>query len=235
MKSVIINDAYSQLRISGLTTDPNPEELTIALNRLENMAHEWAARGICSGYNFQPDPDTGDDLGVERKYWQAYSTNLAIRLMPDFGIQAGQALISQATQSLSAISSDSAKERLNRSQYPDRQPIGSGNRRTRIRRFYPGTVSVNTCTKLCVGNINVYTEDFQAYLTKNEDIDSYTIESEQLSILQDSNTLKEINYEIEAVEPCLCAVKITMNTTLGRITTRFKEFEVLDCATNSIT
>jgi len=41
-----LSAAYSKLRISGLTVDPNPSDLELALNELENMMAELASRGI---------------------------------------------------------------------------------------------------------------------------------------------------------------------------------------------
>ena len=53
-----INSAYSKLRISGLTVDPSPEDLSLALMTFENMMSELEmGRNICMDYNFEVDPD----------------------------------------------------------------------------------------------------------------------------------------------------------------------------------
>ena len=49
-KADIIADAYSQMRISGLTVEPTPEDLELALVRLENMGAEFESRKMSAGY-----------------------------------------------------------------------------------------------------------------------------------------------------------------------------------------
>jgi hypothetical protein len=65
----LISGAYSKLRISGLTVQPTPEDLELALTRLENtMAEIEGARNICLGYNFedQPDPNSVSNIPIGR-------------------------------------------------------------------------------------------------------------------------------------------------------------------------
>ncbi len=40
LKVDILNDAYSKIRISGLTVTPTPPDLELSLNRLESMMSE---------------------------------------------------------------------------------------------------------------------------------------------------------------------------------------------------
>ncbi len=139
-KGEVVTNAYSQLKISGLTSNPRPEELENALNRLESMMAEFNGRNICLDYAFEDVPDLATSTEVDVQFNQMMETNLATRLIPDFGKKAAQddslnELKKQATQSLSNASARSAM--LNRGIYPRRQAVGSGNtfRWQRWRRF----------------------------------------------------------------------------------------------------
>lgn len=139
-KGEVINNAYSQLRISGLTAEPQPNEIAKALKRLESMMAEYDGRNICLDYNFQETPTLDASTGVDIQFDQMMETNLAVRLVPDFGKKISQddslvLLGKQASQSLSNASARSAI--VNRAIYPRRQAIGSGNtfRWQRWRRF----------------------------------------------------------------------------------------------------
>ena len=68
----IILGAYSQLRISGITRSPTPEDLETALCRLENMAAEWDTVGTSVGYNFEDEPDPNSNSGIKRGYRHAF-------------------------------------------------------------------------------------------------------------------------------------------------------------------
>ena len=67
-KGDIINRAFSALRISGITADPSPEDLELALGKLENMAAELAGRNIHTNFAFEDDPDPNTPHNMERKF-----------------------------------------------------------------------------------------------------------------------------------------------------------------------
>ena len=132
-----INCAYRRGAISGLTRQPTPEELTVALHRLENMAHRWAKQNICVGYNFEETPDINAKHNVPREYWDAFESNLMMGLLADFGKVATAELASTARTSFSWMVSQTAV--IPEVCYPSRMPIGSGNRTWgRYRGFYRG-------------------------------------------------------------------------------------------------
>lgn len=198
----ILNDAYSQLRISGLTVDPTPEDLTVALSRLEDMAAEWATRNICTNYNFEDDPQPNSPTNVKRGFKQAFSTNLAVRLIPDFNKAVPATLQLQASQSLSNLSSATAQVR--QVQYPRRQPRGSGStlRYNRWNRYYrPQDEAPLSCAtnKMDIGDINDFTEHFDAYLNDGETLASYVLQADSgLTILSQSLGSPDINYRVRA-------------------------------------
>ena len=46
---------------------------------------EFEERDICVNYAFEDTPDTGTPHNMERKHWFGFETNLALRLLMDFG------------------------------------------------------------------------------------------------------------------------------------------------------
>lgn len=228
----IILDAYSQLRISGITVDPTPEDLEVALSRLEDMAAEFHSRNMDGGFNFEDQPDPNSDSGIQRAYKQAYATNLAIRLVPDFNKDVPQILFNQAVQSASNLSGRTAKVRM--TEYPGRQARGSGNtqRFFRWQRFYRhgerSDLSDET-NQIYSGDVNDYVEHFDAYLDKSETIASFTIEADStLTISNTSNNDTDVLYRVTASSEYNRSAKvfITVTTSAGRVTTRIIEFEV---------
>lgn len=233
----VINDAYKQIRISGLTVVPTPEDLELALNRLENMMSEFeGSNNICLEYNFELEPDPNSRTNVTRNFWHMMSTNLAVRLVADFGKQVPPTIMAQASQSLSSAVSVSASESLQQVQYPRRMPRGSGNtlRFNRWRRFQrPQEKAPNSCAtnNIVIGDIDDYTESFRAYLNDAETIDSFTITADNaLSILSSANNDPVINYSIKAVEDSAQGayqqVKIVITTSDARVETRFIDFNI---------
>ncbi len=233
-----INDAYSQLRISGLTVDPTPEDLEIALDRLEGMASEWAERNICSSYNFEDEPDPNSITNVKRAYKQAYSTNLAIRLMPDFGKQPSIVLMAQASQSLSNLSARSAFDRVQEVPYPTRMARGSGNtlRYNRWNRFYRNQGNaLNSCKtiQMFIGDVNDYVEHFDAFLNDGEVISAVVTQPDDgLNIDSSSFTDNDFSYRIrvtgtsDGTQNDVRQLTLIMTTDAGRIETRVITFNI---------
>jgi hypothetical protein len=230
--------AYSQLRISGVTTNPIPGELDLALDRMENMAAEWNSSNICSGYNFEDEPDPNSDLGVPREHWQAFDTNLAIRLIPDFNKQVPPILMALASGSLSNLSARSAMNRVQQVPYPSRHPRGSGNthRYYRWNAFYQQTARApNSCktNDMIYGDVDDFVEHFDAYLDSGEEIASYSLVAESgINIQTDSNTTTDVNYRVLAEKPNESSSGITRQltiiviTTTGRVETRYVYFNL---------
>lgn len=227
--------AYSKLRISGLTVDPNPSDLELALNELENMMAELASRGIEVGYNFELNPDPNSDLGVPQQFWNMINCNLAVRLIADFNKTVPDSLLMQASQSMSNASARCAADRVRQVQYPSRQPVGSGNRvYSRWARFYGGDqLPPNAPSTLAImqGEVNDFTESFEAYLGKDEAIASYAAVCDTgLVILSSANASPLITYRLAAPDTITAGVwqqvKITITTDIGRVDIRVLNFEV---------
>jgi len=237
-KGDIINRAFSALRISGVTVDPSPSDLELALNKLENMAAEFAGRNICTNYFFEDEPDPNTPHNMERKFWHSFDVLLAVRLMPNFGKgeKPDVVLIRQGSAGFSFLSSATA--RVNPVQYPSRMPKGSGT--TLLRRwgkfFETQDRSPNSClTKtMYIDDIRTFTENFDSILEDGDDISAYTIEANTgLTINSDSLTTPIVTYNVTADGnsdgtgiPYL-NVKIIVTTTDGIVETRIINFRIL--------
>jgi hypothetical protein len=228
----IIRGAYSQLRISGLTLQPSPDDLELALARLENMAAELEARGIATEYNFEDEPDPNSDSLLPRGYWHGFECNLAVRLVPDFNKNASPVLFAQAAQSISVISAISAKNKLQQVSYPNRQPVGSGNIYTRWQRFYrqPNPSAGNT--QMVLDDVSDYVEHYDSWLNAddNEVISSFSIVVDSgLTLESSSSTDNDVNYRLKASQLSSSAqVTIIVTTSTGRVSTRYKYFTITE-------
>lgn len=226
-----IVDAYSQLRISGLTVDPTPEDLELALMRQENMAAEWDSKTVDVNYNFEDQPDPNSPTNVIRAYWQAFATNLAARLIPDFNKVVPPALMAQAMQSYSSMSGRVHLANLQQVQNSSRMPRGSGNtnKYNRWARFYSNfTTTSDRTVDMFIGDVNDFTEHFDSYLNDSETISSYSIVADTgLTILSDAQVDADINYQVRADSANNSSVKqitIIITTSAGRIQTRVTLF-----------
>lgn len=242
MKKIdVINDAYSQMRISGLTVDPSGEDVEVALSRLESMMAEYEARNIGVNYTFEPEPDPNTLTNVGLQHKQMMATNLAVRLIPDFNKAVPNALMLQASQALSNSSSIVAAELVRQVRYPARQARGDGNtlRYNRWQRYFRQEVLApqdSTTNEIFIGDINDYEESFDAYLKDAEDIQSFTIEADpRLTLVSSSQSGVLILYRVEALDAAELSnfqqVKIVVTTTTGRIETRLIDFQIISAQT----
>jgi hypothetical protein len=236
LKGDVINLAYSKGRISGLTAQPVAEEIELALIELEGMMAQYHKKTICLGYKFEDNPDVNSPSGLDVDMRSPVAANLAVVILNHFGKEPSITLSKEQTGGFSYLSSITAQVKPIRP--PSRQPIGSGNSRffQEWNRFYPeqadAPISCDT-NKMAIGDIQDFTEHFDAYLTTGEDITSYTLEAETgLTVLSDSLSTPDVNYRIRAdgtnneTDSNVLKVKIVATTTTGRITTRLIIFEL---------
>lgn len=225
LKSDHINDAYSQLRISGITVNPTPANQQLALTRMENMLAQF---DFDVGYNFEETPDMNTESGVGRKHHHMIATNLAVRLIPDFNKQVPDTLMRQSMGAYSASVSAVAAENIKQVQPSSRMPRGSGNHRryTPSNRYNTEPEVIKDAIPLTVGDVEDYTESYSAYLD-GETISSFTITvTSELTLNSSSNTDDVVSYRITAATDGTGSVTIVITTSSGRKTTRIKYFEV---------
>ena len=238
LKSDIINGAYSQMRISGITVIPSASDNILALRRLEGMANEFLKRNICTGYQLEDTPNLNSPSGVDPAYWYAFECVLAQRLLTDFGKgkEPDPILLVNSRSQLSFLYASTADPK--QTQYPSRQSIGNGNslRFGRRRQFYaPASEAPNTCStnKMVVGDVNDFIEHFDSWLIDGEAVASFVITAETgLTIVSSSLTTPDVSYRISAVggNSDFLQVKIVATSDGGRITTRLIDFELTTIA-----
>lgn len=233
----LISGAYSKLRISGLTVDPTPEDLELALTRLENMMSEFeGARNIALGYNFEDDPDPNSVSNIPRYSYDGIESNLAIRLVPDFNKEVAMILYSQASGSISAISGRVARDRMKQVPYPSRMPVGSGNwRYSRWYRFYHrGAVAPNDAATvyMITGDITDISESFESWLADGEALSSFaTTVSSRLTLNSSAINGDSIDLNVTANSASeLETITIVVTSDAGRIITRVINFNITDPA-----
>lgn len=247
-KGDIILDAYSMMRISGLTLDPTPNDLELALSRLEDMAAEWQGRNLEVNYQFEETPDPATDSGINPAYKRAFSTGLAVNLIPDFNKDVPQQLLKNARAAMSSMSGMVARARINGIAYPQRQPMGAGNLNggTRWAKFYrEQNAFVNTANsnQIFVGDVEDYNENFESYLDLDtfEFIASFNVEVDAGLILESSgykdDNFTSIDYRVKASNSNALAnsnnlnvfqsqATIVITTNLDRVHTRRVLFSV---------
>lgn len=233
LKVNVISDAYSKLRISGLTVLPTPEDLELALSRLESMMAELDVRGISLNYNFEDDPDPNSLTNIPKFSFDGISSQLALRLVPDFNKVVPMQLMAMASASMSAISGKVAKDRLRQVQYPTRMPIGSGNRFwPRWSRFYyPTPIPPVESIQMLIGETNSYVYSFQQYLNEGETIDAFTaVPTDGITLNSSAIVGDTISYSITAVTGVWQTLTITITTSDNRVEIRVVNIQVNDPA-----
>lgn len=234
----IINGAYSQMRISGLTVVPGAADNELALEVIESMAAEYEGNNICVGYNFEDTPDVNSLHNMEREFWFAFESCLAVRLSPNFGKAVPDSLLKNQRAGYSFLSSRTAPTR--ETQYPSRQPRGSGStlRYNRWERFYrpQAEAPLESATHtMFIDDIDDFVEHFDAYLDDSETISSFTITVDTgLVVVSSSNTDEDVIYQIRAdgndgtKNDALLQVKIIVTTSDSRIQTRIINFSLVE-------
>lgn len=234
-KGDIVNEAFEEIRISGLTIQASPNEIQRGISKLESMAAEWEARNICAGYSFTEDPNPDDNANIQLSAKQAFVTNLATRMVTSFGKEVPSVLAVQSMQSLSGLSSALAMVR--NVQSPNRMPRGSGNtlRGNRWQEYNrPVDLAPLNCTTetLMIGNVNDFFIDWSQYLVGNEDLTSYTLSASGVDIPSQSLSTPRVNFRAKGIELSdysierFATVSITVTTDSGRIDTKVINFKL---------
>ncbi len=223
-KADIINDAYSKLRISGITVIPSPENIEKALFRLENYMRELLGYGVDLNYTFEEFPDTSSEHNLPLDVYDAVGWTLAQKLMSDFGkgFNPDPILITQSKAGTSYLFSRISIPVV---QYPNRMPIGTGNRSCYCSTYYQGyynpLAEIPIDAKIIYqGETKDYNEDFNPVIDEGETISTYTITTDDgLTKVSDSESDGIITYRISASDTAygLNRVFFTLNMDSGRV------------------
>lgn len=234
LKGDIVLAAYADMRISGLTVDPTPEDMELGISKLESMASEIEnTRNVCVGYFYEEYPDPNTESGIPFHFKHAFVSALVVRLVSAFGKVLTPEQIGQAQQAMSAMLSKTITVRP--TQYPERQARGHGNdlRYNRWQHFYRrlalAPISCET-QEISQSEINDYSLDLSEYLSTNETVSVYSYESSDgLTIISESLSADLWVYRVEASKDAfaLNRVQLKIETSEGRKQTFTINFNVI--------
>jgi hypothetical protein len=237
LKSELIRQAYAMIRISGLTSTQVPEETAIALQELDQMMSQWAAMGRDINYNF-PLPTTDDSMVVSDPNdvsglydWSTGGViaELAGRLVEYFGKDIPQPITKKSRFGINVIKQRTVQ--LNPQQYPRRMPRGSGNTRGYnyfARFYYPSYAGRADATPIIVTQNMDLTSDFTRDLVGDDEIQSYTIESDPnggVSLVSSNLTGNVVSYRVVAEKERPGKIEIVATSVAGLILPRAYCFE----------
>lgn len=234
-KGDLVNGAYLILRISGLTVNPTPEDVEIALLEADDVAAEL--NGIGLNINWQPPAvygasDPSDNSGLPRELAGPFKSILAFRLIDMFGKQATPTLALRAEKGMLAI--EQITVRVPDSLPPSTLPVGSGNEYGyRDRTFFPEPPANSGASYVTKGDILNYSEDFSQWLI-DETLVSVTWDSGGIPIgsetFNDTTATAELTFSsVGGFTVCITATK----TNSTDVFTETKNFIVSDCANQS--
>jgi hypothetical protein len=237
-KGQIVNEAYEELRISGLTSAPTPLDTSMALRRLEDMMAEFEGQwNMRVGYNFTVSPATTDQTNVPENFRNFMRENLAVRLIPAFGKEVPQQLHQQASQSFSAALGVVQLSTLQQVQPPRRMATGNGNTFrgyffwNRFMSPVQNAPDAPTTEYIQQGETLNFFESYAAWLG-NATISTFTIVADPLLTIDASAISgKRINYTVTAPADQSGygpqqQIQITVTDSTGRTIIRTINFQV---------
>lgn len=195
-KIQLVSQAFDELRINGITSKAKNEDVDLALESLEQLVSELT---FDIGWRFEDIPDPNSPTGIDKSAESAIYLSLAVRIADRYGKQ------------ISPMKADAAMSRLlSRAQkprqvvYPDRMPMGLGNRRQYRyeNQFMPQQIqapnNVNT-EYITYGDKVQLSIDFTNYIRPNETVSSYTKEfSQGIVISGDYLSGNTVTFTVEA-------------------------------------
>lgn len=127
-KGMIIDLAYSDCASAGYMFGRTDGETAAAMRMLDAMMCEWPFDSI--GY-LNADNGVGrpeDESGIDKKYLQAVSTSLALRLAPEMGKTLSPEQVKARTRSYDRLCSIVAASEMPKQKYARNTPAGAGQR-----------------------------------------------------------------------------------------------------------
>jgi len=135
-KRDLIDEAYELMGLGSYEFDLSPEQINLALRRLNQLCGEWDSIGVRIAFNSSGDLNDDSGISIESQY--AVTSELSIRLMPTFGKMPSPALSISAKRAYLALLN--ASSQIDEYTYPSTMPFGRGNRRsTRDNQYFTET------------------------------------------------------------------------------------------------
>lgn len=132
-KRQFVTAAYEEIGLAAYVFDLQPQDLQVALRRLDAMMAEWNAKGIRLAYPLPSSPqqsDLDEETMVPDSANEAIITNLALRLAPGLGKTPGPDTRVVAKQGYNTLLSRATAPL--EQQLPGTMPLGAGNKPWRL-------------------------------------------------------------------------------------------------------
>lgn len=215
-KGEIVNAAFRKATISGITTQPTGDELSGAMETLEDMMRQLESHNACLPYNYEDEPCLSSESGIPQQWYHAVQSRLAVLLCSDFGLQPSQTLAGQARAAWTNMIGKLTKpSHIGQTR---RMPRGSGNtfRAPLWVRYYQSETKapINCDTiKIKVGETYPFEINFDGVLSDGEVIQSFSIAENTggVTISQSQITEDGQGVEIVAVGKSAGANSIVVN------------------------
>lgn len=223
-KIQLIDDALAEIRISGLTSQPDNEDVKLALGRLESMMSEL---NIDLGFRFESVPNPNTSSGIPDFANYAISLLLAGRLAPLYG-----KVPPNAGAALSQLYNRTA--RPTRVAYPSRMPLGMGNRQiySNLYHFMPEAQQIPSTTDtelLVVGDVKPFSLNIDYLLQGGETIISFTkTATGGLLITGESSSGAVISFIAEGLKAEYCTAVFAVTGSLGSVVNATFSVNIID-------
>ena len=227
-KIQILNDCFNELRINGITTQPDNEDVRLGLERLEDFISELT---FSLGYNFEAIPQPNTYSGIPQFANFAIASSMALRLAPAYG-KAPESLMRQASAAMSALQNKVCRPR--RVNYPSRQPLGMGNRRVwDYNKFMPEIVNAPNDVSTEIMNVGdkqvLQSIDFSQYLQPLETVSSFTTTvSSGLSLTGTSISGSSVRFTIQANSSGFQQILFAVTGSSGTKVNRTLNFNIVE-------
>ena len=226
-KVQLAEDCFNELRINGITSVADNEDIKLFLGRLEDF---MITLPFDLNYNFEDVPNPNSLSGIPSFANLAVSLSMAVLIAPAYG-KVPESLLRQATAAMSTLQNKLA--RPNRVAYPDRQPLGMGNRRTYPNySFMPATVNAPTSPdteQMNIGDIRPFYIDFSDVLFGSSTITTYThSETSGLVASAFTQSLMKLTFTVEARESGFQQMLFTVTSNTGVKVNKALSFNIND-------
>lgn len=220
----LVNGAFAELRISGLTSATDSEDIELGLSALEDVMHDV---NLSLPFNFEELPDPNTESGLPEFATLAIKLKLAERLAPSYNKSSAIPGLPSAWSRLIT--------RISQPQYLQPSalmPLGRGNRPYFCSDNYmPSPVNLPSGTiELNIDDAGMFLVEFGDYLQPGEAISSIVATAEAgITVLSDSITGDSYSLEVQAGSTTgLTRIKLVMTGDLGSARTRYMYFNIVD-------
>lgn len=224
-KIELVNGAFAELRISGLTSATDAEDIELGLSALEDVMHDV---NLSLPYNFEELPDPNTESGLPEFATLAIKLKLAERLAPSYNKSSAIPGMPSAWSRL--ITRISQPRYL---QPSNLMPLGRGNYgKFDQTNYMPTPVLLPSGTfELNVNDAAILPPiEFGDYLQPGEVISSIVDTAEAgITVLSDSITGDSYSLEVQAGSSTgLTRIKLVMTGDMGSKRTRYVYFNIVD-------